>query len=97
MVIETMNIDDLLDLFVDLPSGDRKDAVRSEIRRRAEPRPGVGATPEAIVKRAVSDLRHGGWHDIADACLLLFGSLDRAQDRPLGSLPSTCRVSTWKA
>jgi hypothetical protein len=67
--------DELMDMLVMLENGQQRNDVRSEIRKRCET-PSVAApdvtSPDAIVLRAVAELRNAGWWDVADACIVLF-------------------------
>ena len=70
-----MSIDALMDALLDPRQAASQMAVRAEIRRRAESidvaDPDI-TTPNAILLRAVDELRKNGWYEVAHACLVLF-------------------------
>eukprot|EP00955_Chlamydomonas_euryale_P072099 361291-Chlamydomonas_euryale.AAC.2 len=68
--MENFTIDKLMDMLGDSSTPDRP-AVRAEIRRRVIAEPDV-TTPDAILMRAVDELRQSGWYGVAHSCLVVF-------------------------
>ena len=68
-----LTVDELLDVLEDVGSSPAARAnARGEVRRRAESRAVSVTTPDAILARAVEELRKAGRFDVAHACLVLF-------------------------
>lgn len=72
-----LSIVQLMDALQDLTQEEKFPVIRAEIERRAQSPAVAGPdvmTAEAILERAVNDLRNAGWYDIAHACLVVFAN-----------------------